>query len=126
MVISTTVPLYDISTSFALSKIQITSGQATEIGVCWSLTENPTVDDSKMSETGDYTEGDTLRFYLYPLKSLTTYYAKGYGILNEIITYGNEIQLTTPGSTDSIRRLIECKNPSPEDKSKNVEIRENI
>ena len=61
-------------------------------GVCWSKTENPTVNDSKTIDgngTGAFTSSIT------GLTTGTTYYVRAYATNNLKTAYGNEISFTT-------------------------------
>ena len=66
----------------------------TEYGVCYSTTQNPTINDSKIS----YTNNLGLGAYWCTLMNLqegTTYYIRAYAINQYGIGYGEEIALTT-------------------------------
>lgn len=61
-------------------------------GVCWGLTPNPTIDDSK---TNDGTGTDSFTSNITGLTPNTTYFLRSYAT-NEVGTaYGNEIEFTT-------------------------------
>ena len=64
----------------------------TECGVCWSTTENPTVDDNKVvndAETGDFS------VWLTELSGETMYYARTYAINSVGVAYGDQISFVT-------------------------------
>jgi hypothetical protein len=63
-----------------------------ERGVCWSLSENPTISGTKLSS------GSGLGIYTISLSQLqpsTKYYVRAYGINHVGITYGNQVEFTT-------------------------------
>lgn len=66
----------------------------TERGICYSTTENPTVDDNKVVYTGE----DQKAAFSVTLKGLdyaTTYYARAYGIGANGVVYGEQLSFTT-------------------------------
>jgi uncharacterized protein (TIGR02145 family) len=61
-------------------------------GVCWSVSENPTIDDNKTIDgagAGEYSSS------LYALKPGTLYYVRAYAINSKGTEYGDEISFTT-------------------------------
>ena len=67
-------------------------GTVTSRGICWSTTQNPTVNNSKTTEgtgAGQYTST------LNGLLAGTTYYARAYGENSRGIVYGNQVAFTT-------------------------------
>jgi hypothetical protein len=84
-----------ITTTTAISGGNITSdggGSITARGVCWSLTANPTISDSKTSDgtgTGSFTSNIT------GLQPGTTYHVRAYAINSAGTTYGNDITFKT-------------------------------
>jgi uncharacterized protein (TIGR02145 family) len=79
----------------------------TERGVCWSLSENPTISDNKTTEgpgTGSFNST------LTGLSFLTTYYIRAYATNSTGTGYGNQISLTTLGTlTDKDSNLYYTK-----------------
>lgn len=68
-------------------------GTVTSRGICWSTSQNPTVNNSKT------TEGTGAGQYISTLNGLlaaTTYYARAYGENSRGVVYGNQISFTTP------------------------------
>lgn len=61
-------------------------------GICWSITQNPTITDSK---TADGTGGSSYTSSLTGLTPSTTYYVRAYATYSEGIVYGNELTFTT-------------------------------
>lgn len=84
-----------ITTTTAISGGNITSdggGSITARGVCWSLTANPTISDSKTSDgsgSGSFTSNVT------GLQPGTTYHVRAYAINAAGTTYGNDISFKT-------------------------------
>ena len=69
-------------------------GTVTSRGICWSTTQNPTVNNSKTTEgtgTGQYTST------LSGLLAGTTYYARAYGENSRGIVYGSQVSFNTIG-----------------------------
>ena len=61
-------------------------------GVCWSITSNPTIDNSK---TTDGSGIGTFTSVITGLTSGTTYYVRSYATNSVGTTYGPEISFTT-------------------------------
>lgn len=61
-------------------------------GICWSITQNPTITDSK---TADGTGGSSYTSSLTGLTPSTTYYVRAYATYSEGVIYGNELTFTT-------------------------------
>jgi len=62
----------------------------TAIGICWSTSQNPTISNSKTSDTiTAKSASDTLKNL-----NLTTYYIRAYATNSSGIAYGNQITLT--------------------------------
>ena len=69
-------------------------GTVTSRGICWSTTQNPTVNNSKTTEgtgPGQYTST------LSGLIAGSTYYARAYGENSRGIVYGNQVNFNTLG-----------------------------
>ncbi|MFP4488659.1 MAG: fibrobacter succinogenes major paralogous domain-containing protein, partial [Bacteroidales bacterium] len=103
----TTSTVTDITSYTAVSGGEISDEGSSEVllrGVCWSLTQSPTIDDEYTEDgagTGTYTSNIT------GLYSGTTYYVRAYATNSYGIAYGEELSFTTlPGpSTVEIRVL---------------------
>ncbi|MBL4561230.1 MAG: hypothetical protein JKX79_09625, partial [Labilibaculum sp.] len=63
-----------------------------ERGICYSTTENPTITDGKVTNTGD--EGE-FTVDISGLETSTTYHARAYAINSEGIAYGAEVLFST-------------------------------
>jgi uncharacterized protein (TIGR02145 family) len=83
------------STSATVSTIVVTNGGSsiTARGFCWNTSTNPTIENSKTSETG--TLGN-LTSNISGLSSGTTYYVRAYTTNSSGTTYGNEVSFDTP------------------------------
>lgn len=71
----------------------------TSRGVCWSLSKNPTISDSKTSDgsgTGNFSSN------IYGLNQGTTYYVRAYATNIKGIAYGNNMILSTYGNVSDI------------------------
>jgi uncharacterized protein (TIGR02145 family) len=85
----------NISTSGATTGGNITSDGGAEVtsrGVCWGISSNPEVTDSKSSDgtgTGSFTSS------ISGLTENTTYYVRAYATNNAGTSYGNEITFKT-------------------------------
>jgi len=69
----------------------------TERGVCYAKSQNPEVNNGKMTSKG--TGIGTFEVNLTGLESNTTYYARAYVICAGTPCYGNEVQFVTSNST---------------------------
>ena len=90
-VITTTVATAITSTT-ATSGGNIGSSIATALGVCWSLEQYPTTNDTKTTET---ISSGTFTSYLTGLLPGKTYYIRAYAINSIGTSYGNQIAITT-------------------------------
>ena len=91
----TTVAANAITLTTATSGGSITTDGGAAVsakGVCWSITANPTVDDSK---TSDGTGSTAFTSSLTPLTPGTTYYYRAYATNSVGTSYGNELTFTT-------------------------------
>ena len=71
-------------------------------GVCWSISQNPTTDDSKWNGSYQSSYKDW-QIYIEGLEKSTTYYLRPYAIIEGAGTaYGNEVSFTTPASSPPI------------------------
>jgi uncharacterized protein (TIGR02145 family) len=90
-----TTPASSITETTATSGGSITAnGGATVIarGVCWSTSQNPTIDDSKTTDgtgTGSFTSSIT------GLAAGTTYYVRAYATNSAGTSYGNQVRFNT-------------------------------
>jgi len=91
----TTTPITIITNTTASSGGNVTAAggaTVTDRGVCWSLSQNPTISDNKTSNgtgTGSFTISIT------GLVSGTSYYARAYATNSAGTSYGNEVSFTT-------------------------------
>ncbi len=97
----TTTAISDVTNTTASSGGNITSDGGSAItarGVCWSTSTNPTIANSKTSDTngsGLFTSS------LIGLTSGTTYYLRAYATNSIATSYGNEVSFT-PGTVTDI------------------------
>jgi uncharacterized protein (TIGR02145 family) len=90
-----TLEIKDKTDTTALSGGEITDDGGQSViarGVCWSTSENPTVDDNKTEDgtgTGVFTSSITA------LEPNTKYYARAYAISHAGTAYGNTLSFTT-------------------------------
>ena len=93
----TTGTVTDLAATSAKVSGNITNaggGTVTSRGICWSITQNPTVSNNKTTEgtgAGQYTSTIT------GLIAGTTYYARAYGENSRGIVYGSQVIFTTLG-----------------------------
>lgn len=93
--ILTTTTATDITSNDATSGGNITydgGAQITSKGVCWSLTVNPTIANSK---TSDGTGTGVFSSSLTGLTADTTYYIRAYATNSSGTSYGNQVTLRT-------------------------------
>lgn len=91
----TTTDISSINITTAVSGGTITAengASATEMGVCWSISHNPTISDSK---TSDGIGAQTFSSTLTGLFGNTTYYVRSYATNSGGTAYGNEVSFTT-------------------------------
>lgn len=92
----------DITPGGAISGGKILSdggGNISEAGVCWSITQNPTIADKKTTDeivSGAFTSNIT------GLASAITYYIRAYATNSAGTAYGNQISISTPGRAPTI------------------------
>lgn len=87
---------FDVTQTTATSGGSVNSPQGTIMkrkGVCWSTSQNPTVDDN-ISDNGY--GNDDFNSYIYDLLPNTTYHYRAYAEDCNGIYYGNEMSFTTP------------------------------
>lgn len=91
----TTTDISSVTTTTAVSGGTITAengASTTAVGVCWSISHNPTILDSKTSEgIGTQTFSSTLT----GLYGNTTYYVRSYATNSGGTAYGDEVSFTT-------------------------------
>ena len=93
----TTTSVSNIEASSAVAGGNITEQGSTSVsqrGVCWSINQNPTVNDNFTNDgsgTGSFTSQMT------SLNPLTTYYVRAYAINTIGTTYGTQLEFTTLG-----------------------------
>ena len=91
----TTTDISSVTTTTAVSGGTITAengAAAIVVGVCWSISHNPTISDSK---TSDGTGTSTFTSNLTGLYGNTTYYVRSYATNSGGTAYGNEVSFTT-------------------------------
>lgn len=91
----TTLEITDITETSASGGGSVLSDNGAEVsmkGLCWSDTENPTVDDATM-EMG--TGLGEFSVTLSNLNNNTEYFVRAYGIINGEIVYGNQVSFET-------------------------------
>ncbi len=97
----TTVSITSISETDAFSggSITVTGGaNATQKGVCWSTTQNPTITDNKTND-GEGTAAYTS--HITGLVSNTTYFVRAYATNNGGTEYGNQLSFKTASKCPS-------------------------
>jgi len=101
----TTTTVTSVSASTAMSGGTINSDGGAPIierGVCWSLSQNPTISNNKMtsgSGIGNFTTKITM------LSAKTLYYARAYAMNAAGVAYGEQMSFTTTASCNGIRNL---------------------
>ena len=89
----------EIAACVATSRGEVTFDgnlEVTSRGVCWSTSQNPTINDNKTEDgsgMGSYTSE------LRNLASQTTYYVRAYAVNEKGVAYGNEMSFTTSPTT---------------------------
>jgi uncharacterized protein (TIGR02145 family) len=68
-------------------------------GICWSITVNPTIDNSKTTLSSDH--GGIFGSFAIGLVPSTTYYIRAYATNSEGTSYGNEVHFTTSALSDT-------------------------
>lgn len=90
---TTTITSITLNSAICGGNVTNTGGAAvTARGICWSITPNPTITDSK---TINGTGTGTFSGSLTGLSANTTYYARAYATNNIGTAYGNELTFTT-------------------------------
>lgn len=93
-----TIPITSVATNSAVSGGVVSDNGGADIiekGVCWSTTEQPTIDDSR---TSDGTGGGAYVSTLTELLPNTMYHVRAYATNSESTGYGNELTFTTSAS----------------------------
>ncbi len=94
-VTTATVDAYTSTTATLGGNItDIGIGNATERGVCWNTSGNPTITDSNNGETGNFGTG-SFTSEITELLPSTTYYVKAYAVNSTGTAYGNQESFTT-------------------------------
>ncbi len=91
----TTKSVTDVTTTSAVvsGNVGYDGGSAiTEYGICYATTENPTVDNTKVTATAD--NNGNYSVTLEGLESGTTYYARAYAINSVGTAYGEQMSFT--------------------------------
>jgi hypothetical protein len=97
---NTTTPVSDTSVLVNIT-VNGPSNVLVESGVCYGLTQNPTVDSSVVKVTG--TPIGTFNVRVQPLLQATTYHFRAYTKLNDgTVVYGSNRSFTTSGSTNIV------------------------
>ncbi len=71
----------------------------TERGVCWSISQNPTIADSK---TNDGTGAGAFTSSITGLTETTTYYVRAYAMNSTGTAYGNQVSFTTLANDSTV------------------------
>lgn len=74
-----------------------------EKGICWSLNENPTINDNKVVSTSLIANSE---INLSGLSTQTSYFIRAYAINNTGINYSNQVQFTTNNFTTPTVKTI--------------------
>ncbi len=93
----TTQVVTDIQATIAIGNGTITElgiPNPDEYGLCWSTSQNPTIDDSK-STLYNATETGAFSTELTDLSPVTTYYVRAYATTAVETVYGNEVSFNT-------------------------------
>ena len=69
-------------------------------GFCYSMSENPTIEDSKV--TGEQAEGDNFIAEVTELSPVTTYYVRAYATNSAGTSYSDQITVTTTAALATI------------------------
>lgn len=97
-----TIPITSVTSSSAVSGGTVTDNGGADViekGVCWSTSQNPTIDDS---HTSDGTGNGAFVSTITGLLPNTLYYVRSYATNSETTGYGNELSFTTSSSLASI------------------------
>lgn len=90
----TTQAVSNIGTITATGNGNITFGHATKRGVCWNITGNPTVADSKSEEVGSFETG-AFTSSMTGLSEGQKYYVRAYAYNSNGYGYGSQVEFTT-------------------------------
>lgn len=90
----TTAEITNITATTAIAGgiVPNTGVAVTSRGICWSMSNNPTIDDNKItigSGSGEFTGQIT------GLRANTTYYVRAFAVSNGTTSYGNTVTFTT-------------------------------
>lgn len=90
-----TLTLASVLNTTAIANIKIKSTGGTSIvtkGICWSTTENPTIDNNKLASTTLLANSSVS---ITGLTAATTYYARAYATNASGTAYSNQVSFTT-------------------------------
>ena len=93
--IITIIEALDIEMNQSSFKLKLENKPITEIeiGICWSTTSNPTINNNKIVINNDLLVNPIVT--ISNLEANTTYYVKSYIISGSEIYYSNELQINT-------------------------------
>ena len=97
-----TIPITTITANSAVSGGAISDNGGDEIiekGICWSTTEQPTIDDA---HTSDGSGNGAFVSNMTELSPNTVYYVRAYATNSDGVGYGNELSFTTTASLASL------------------------
>lgn len=103
--IVTTEPVTDITFTSATSGGNVTNDGGADVsarGVCWSTSQNPTIDDN---HTNDGTGTGIFTSYLTELSENSTYYVRAYATNESGTAYGDSVSFTLPGGCKGITEV---------------------
>ena len=101
----TTQSVTDITTNSATGNGTITnlgSPNPTEHGVCWSTTENPTINGSNKTTQGTVSEIGSFTSSITGLSPNTTYYVRAYATNANGTSYGEQVSFVTSATAISL------------------------
>lgn len=96
-----TVAITEITENSAVCGGNVISDGGSDVtsrGVCWSLNQNPTLDDNR---TNDGSGVGTFVSNMFDLDDSTTYYVRAYAINSIGISYGEELSFMTLNTEDN-------------------------
>ncbi|MBE8722216.1 fibronectin type III domain-containing protein [Sphingobacterium pedocola] len=109
-------PIFIIGSTLASYDAEIVNnggGQISERGLCWSVSENPTIADNKLVHS---TKGEgKFRCNISGLTQRTSYNLKAYAINEKGVSYGRNISFRTIGKGNVTYTFNKSANPTPEE-----------